>query len=239
MSAIPVPVPSEALPRAAEPLESLAAEFIRHLALERKASCHTVQAYRISLVIALEFFRGKLPAGEPPRAGQLSARLSREFLAWLGERGYAAGSIVSRMSALRAFAKFLVREGALARNPTEGLCLPRPGRRLPRLLGAGDVGRLLEAPPADTRLGARDKAILETLYSAGLRVSELTGLDVEDLDLGAGVCKVRGKGDHQRLGYLGGPALAALRAWLPTREVLAARRAGPQPACSSTARARG
>jgi integrase/recombinase XerC len=115
----------------------------------------------------------------------------------------------------------LCRQGVLASNPAAGLRGPRQEKRLPHFVARDDMLRLLAAPPADTPLGLRDRALLETLYSAGLRVSELTGLDVADVDLGEGAATVRGKGKRERLAMLGPPAVEAIRTWLPAREALA------------------
>src|SRR5207302_1826876 len=107
---------------------------------------------------------------------------------------------------------------------------PRQDRKLPHFVQRDDMLRLLATPPADEPLGVRDRAILETLYSAGLRVSELTGLDVDDVDLDGGLATVRGKGRRDRLAMLGPPALAAGRLGLGQRAVIVARRSRPQPA---------
>jgi integrase/recombinase XerC len=117
----------------------------------------------------------------------------------------------------------------LAANPADGLRSPRQERKLPHFLSEQDLARLLEMPPADTVLGVRDRAILETLYSAGVRVGELTGLNLADVDLDSGLATVRGKGKRERLALLGPPALAALRRWLAQRETVSPR-ARSQPA---------
>src|SRR5207244_6548291 len=131
--------------------------------------------------------------------------------------------------AARAWLRHLHRQVRLTRNPRDGLRGPRQDKRLPHFLPAPDVERLIAAP-TPTPLGVRDRAILETLYSAGLRVSELVGLNLDDLDLGDGLATVRGKGRRERLALLGGPAKAAVEDWLQAREALTAGRARPQPA---------
>jgi integrase/recombinase XerC len=212
-------------------LDESLAEFLRHLALERNASAHTVKSYREDLTQALEFFRARARAGgRAPTPDLLTARLLRAHLAWLSERGYAKSTVARRLAAVRSWCRFLCRRGVLAADPAAGLRGPRRDRTLPHFVGLEDVRRLLEAPPADTPLGLRDRAILETLYSAGLRVGELTGLAVDDLDLEGGTLTVRGKGRRERLGLLGPAAAAALRRWLAARPALGGPRAAAQPA---------
>jgi integrase/recombinase XerC len=211
-------------------MEEALAEFLRHLAVEKNASAHTVKSYREDLTQALEFFRTKLPPGTAAKPAQVSARLLRAYLAWLHEQGYAKSTIARRAAAVRSWCRFLCRQGTLTSNPADGLRTPRQDRKLPHFLGAADLTRLLAAPAADTPLGVRDRAILEVLYSAGLRVSELTGLNLDDLDLPDGLATVRGKGRRERLALLGEPARVAVAEWLRQREALAARRSRPQTA---------
>jgi integrase/recombinase XerC len=210
-------------------MEEALAEFLRHLALERNASAHTVKSYREDLTQAIEFFRTRL-AEKSPRPQQMTTRLLRAHLAWLSEQGYARSTIGRRLAAVRSWCRFLCRQGTLSANPALGLRGPRQDKKLPHFVSREDMARLLETPPAGTPLGLRDRAILETLYSAGLRVSELTGLDVGDVDLNEGVAMVRGKGRKERLALLGPPAIVALTCWMPQREALAGARAAGQPA---------
>jgi integrase/recombinase XerC len=197
-------------------MEEALAEFLRHLALEKNASEHTVKSYREDLTQALGFFRERLgkQSLEPDR---LTTRLLRAYLAWLHEQRYAKTTVARRLAAVRSWCRFLCRQGTLEANPADGLRGPRQDKKLPHFLSQADLLRLLEAPPADHPLGLRDRAILETLYSAGLRVSELTGLNLEDVDLDSGLATVRGKGKRERLALLGPPALAALNDWLACR----------------------
>ena len=210
-------------------MEEALAEFLRHLALERNASAHTVKSYREDLTQAIEFFRTRL-ADKSPRPQQMTTRLLRAHLAWLSEQGYARSTIGRRLAAVRSWCRFLCRQGTLSANPALGLRGPRQDKKLPHFVSREDMARLLETPPAGTPLGLRDRAILETLYSAGLRVSELTGLDVGDVDLNEGVAMVRGKGRKERLALLGPPAVEAIARWIPEREALAGARAASQPA---------
>jgi integrase/recombinase XerC len=203
-------------------MEEAVAEFLRHLGVEKNASAFTVKSYREDLTQAIEFFRGRLPA-DRLRPDQVTTRLLRAYLAWLHEQGYAKSTIARRVAAVRSWCRFLCRQGVLTVNPADGLRGPRQDKNLPHFLGADVLTRLLEAPPADSLLGLRDRAILETLYSAGLRVGELTGLNRDDLDLDSGMVTVRGKGKRERLALLGRPALTAVQNWLEARAALGPR----------------
>jgi integrase/recombinase XerC len=203
-------------------MEEALAEFLRYLALEKNASAHTVKSYREDLTQALDFFRSRLAQDAPPT--RLTTRVLRAYVAWLHEQGYAKTTTARRLSAVRSWCRFMCRQGTLAANPADGLRGPRQEKKLPHFLGETELLRLLEAPPGDTPLGLRDRAILETLYSAGLRVSELTGLNLGDVDLDSGLATVRGKGKRERLALLGAPALVALKTWLGQRAVVLGKR---------------
>jgi integrase/recombinase XerC len=210
-------------------MEEALAEYLRHLALEKNASAHTVKSYREDLTQALDFFRTRL-SDQSFQPGALTTRLLRAHLAWLSEQGYSRSTIARRLAAIRSWCRFLCRQGVLAANPALGLRGPRQEKRLPHFVSREDMARLLATPPADTPLGRRDRAILETLYSAGLRVSELTGLDVADVELSEGVARVCGKGRKERLALLGPPAVEAIEHWLAQRQALAGARAASLPA---------
>ena len=198
------------------------AEFLRHLALERNASAHTVKSYREDLNQALEFFRNR-PEGHALQPAQITTRLLRAYLSWLHQQGYAKTTVARRVAAVRSWCQFLCRRGILESNPAAALRGPRQDKKLPHFLSEKDLARLLATPAADKPLGIRDRSILETLYSAGLRVSELTGLNLDDIDLDNGLATVRGKGKRERLALLGPQALRALQTWLVQRENMAAR----------------
>jgi integrase/recombinase XerC len=212
-------------------MQEALAEFLRHLALEKNASAHTVKSYREDLTQAVAFFQERLGAQAGPE--RLTSRVLRAYLVWLHEQGYAKSTVARRVAAVRSWCRFLCRQGTLTGNPADGLRSPRQDKKLPHFLSAADLGRLLESPAADGPQGLRDRAILETLYSAGLRVSELTGLDVGDLDLDAGVALVRGKGKRERLVLLGPHAQEAVGRWLDARGGAAAARAGARKAAAA------
>lgn len=199
-------------------MDQALADFLRHLGLERNASAHTVKSYREDLTQAVAFFRERVGPNVGP--DQVTTRLLRAFLAWLHDQGYARATISRRIAAVRSWCRFLCRQGALEKNPADGLRGPKLDRKLPHFLNKADVERLLAAPPAGTALGLRDRAILETLYSAGLRVSELVGLELDDLDLADGVATVRGKGKRERLALVGDAAREAISRWLVARTAL-------------------
>ena len=138
----------------------------------------------------------------------------RAYLAELGGRGMARGRVVRKVSTVHTFYRYLLREGALARDPLSGVRPPKRERRLPRVLEPAEVTALVEAPGADDAYGLRDRAILELLYGGGMRVAELVSLDLTSLDLREGRLRVLGKGRKERLVLLGEPALAALRRYL-------------------------
>lgn len=200
-------------------LEQGLAEFLTHLGLEKNASDKTVKSYREDLTQALAFARDKLKKNHVDPA-DWTTRLLRGFVAWLHEQGYAKSTVARRLAAVRSFGKFLCRQGVLTENPAKSVRGPRQERKLPHFLTVVEVQKLLAAPPPADWIGRRDRAILETLYSAGLRVSELVALDVLDADLNDGVVTVRGKGKKERLALLGPQALKAIGGWIDDRTAI-------------------
>ena len=189
--------------------------FLRYLRAERNASPLTVKSYREDL----NHFREFLGKDQDPSPQTLSTPVLRGYLVALHEQGYSAATIARRLATLRSFFRFGQREGWVEGNPAKPLRNPRRGRRLPHVLTTEEVEKLLNAPPAEGFQGLRDRAILETLYSAGLRIGELVGLCDGDLDLKAGVIRVRGKGKRERLALLGPYAVRALRKYLAVRKI--------------------
>ena len=154
-------------------MEERIADYLRHLSLEKNASAYTVKSYREDLTQAMEFFRDRLGTSTP-EAAQVTPRVLRAHLAWLHEQGYAKATISRRLAAVRSFLRFLCRQGELQSNPGDALKGPRHHRELPHFLSRADVEKLLDAPVALLPLGVRDRSILETLYSTGVRVGELS-----------------------------------------------------------------
>jgi len=205
------------------------AEFLRHLGLEKNASDHTVKSYREDLTQAVEFFRTQ-SSGHSLSLAKITPRLIRAYMAWLHDQGYSRSTVARRLAAVRSWLRFLCREGRMGQNPAQGLRGPRQEKQLPHFLQPDDLTRLLNAPPANSPLGIRDRAILEILYSAGLRVSELVGLNLDDFDADSGLVTVRGKGKRERLAILGPPSRKAFETWLETRPQLTAKNSKPNPA---------
>jgi integrase/recombinase XerC len=181
------------------------AAYASHLRVERHASPHTIRAYLGDL---RQFF-ALAGAARPER---VRAGTIRHWLRALDGRAERA-SIGRKLAAVRGLFRFLVDTGRLARDPTLGIVTPKTRRPLPAHLTLDEIDRLLVAPPGDRLLGVRDRAILELLYSAGLRVSELVGLDWDRLDAVTGCVRVLGKGGRERVVPVGRPALRALAAY--------------------------
>jgi integrase/recombinase XerC len=209
-------------------MQSAVAQFLRYLAIERNASALTVKSYREDLTALLEYMEqlyGRLP--EPREVTPLDLR---GYVSALHDAGYAKTSVARRLASMRTYFKFCQREGWADANPARPLRNPRPDRKLPHFLTTDEIARLLETPPATTAPGLRDRAILETMYSAGLRVSEVVGLNEGDLDEENELVRIRGKGRKERLSPLGSYALRAIRKWL-TKRVLSPKE--PQGAAAT------
>jgi integrase/recombinase XerC len=200
-------------------MQTAIARFLQFLRVERNASTLTIKSYREDLAALTAHLAERY--GSPPEPGGLTTLDLRGYISGLHEQGYAKTTIARRLASLRSFFRFGQREGWTKTNPAKPLRNPRKSRSLPHFLSSADLGKLLEAPPANKPMGLRDRAILETLYSAGLRVSELVGLNDGDLDFTAGILRVRGKGKRERLSPIGSFAAKALGRWLKVRTVSA------------------
>lgn len=195
--------------------ESAIIQFLRYLKNERNASELTIKSYREDLTILNGYFIESM--GRSPKPGNITPLDLRGYVAALHEAGYAPTSISRRLASLRSFFKFAQREGLADSNPAKPLRNPRKQRKLPHFLTNDEIGKLLSAPKKTEMMGLRDAAMLETLYSAGLRVSELVGINLNDLDLEDGLVRVRGKGKKERLAPLGSYAVKAINSWLRRR----------------------
>lgn len=203
------------------------ARFLQYLCVERNASDLTIKSYREDLAM-LAGYLAEAYGGECPGPGEITVLDLRGYVAALHESGYSKSTIARRLASLRSFFRFGQREGWAKTNPAKPLRSPRKGRSLPHVLSAEELGRLLEAPPSGEPLGLRDRALLETMYSAGLRVSELVGISDADLDFRAGLIRVSGKGRRERMAPIGSYAVGALRLWLRARELNPHEPAGPE-----------
>lgn len=192
-------------------------KFLQHLRVERGASEHTLKSYREDLFALAEYLRDEQE--NCPAPANISVFDLRSYVSALHEAGYARSTIARRLASLRSFFRFGQREGWAKHNPATALRNPRKTRHLPHFLTTDEVGKLLSAPPKSESLGLRDRAILETLYSAGLRVSELVGMNDGDMDMESGVVRVRGKGRRERLAPIGSFATRALGDWLAVRKL--------------------
>lgn len=191
-------------------------QFFNYLEAGRGASPHTIKNYGVDLREFFGFLNGK-------KLAEVDPLLIRSFLAHLKSRGHSKSTLSRKLAALRSFFKFLARENQLHSNPVLGISTPKRDKKLPHFLDLNEVTNLLEAPACQTWEGKRDRSILETLYSSGLRVGELVGLNRGDIDLFGGLVKVRGKGKKERIVPVGEKALHAIRDYL---ESLSARPKG-------------
>ena len=193
-----------------EPSKFRAEQYAEHLNFERGLSPLTVSAYgrELERFITFAVMKGR---NDPSSVG---ADDVRDYVFHLGDVGLGSSSVSRAQSALRTYFSFLMEEGVLESDPTEGLQSPRIARPLPEVLDGAAVAALLEAPRLDSSVHWRDRAILEFLYATGVRVSELVGLLLTNLDLEEGLCTVFGKGSKERMVPLGRPACAALSRYL-------------------------
>ena len=212
--------------------------FLDYLESQRNSSSHTVRSYTTDLTQFCRF----LSAYDDPKThvGELDAErladiellapasltdrilavvplMVRAYLAMMRNSGYSKATIARKLAALRSYYKFLVRRGQLDASPASVIRTPRQDKRLPKCLDLEQVEKLLAAPDAGALLGARDRAILETIYSAGLRISEVVSLNLEDLDELSETLRIRGKGKKERLAPLGSHALRAIRHYMDLR----------------------
>jgi integrase/recombinase XerC len=212
--------------------------FLDYLKLERHFSDYTVKSYGADLIQFAQYIAGEVgrPAGAEPAAkltneqvDQLQAKCEpltiREFLAYLYGQNYTKSTTARKLATLRSFFKFLIRRGTVSVNPLSTIRTPKQDKRLPKCLDLEQVQKLLDAPGDGDLLAARDKAMLEILYSSGIRVSELVELEMADLDLTEGVLRVKGKGRKDRLTPIGSQAIKAVQRYFELR--------GQEPKCQT------
>ena len=181
--------------------------FLHHLEHERNLSPETVRAYRNDLEQLCEYFKVEVIQN----LTELDNHQVREYLQHLNDKGYSKTTVVRKLAAIRSYFKYLKREGISDKNPFESVRTPRVERNLPHFLTVKEILKLLATPSTETARGLRDRAILETLYSTGLRVSELTALNWEDVDERQGVLRARGKGKKERIVPIGSYSIEAIK----------------------------
>ena len=202
-------------------MEQLVTQFLEHLRYERNVSAHTLRNYRIDLE---QFFDYLAPPDtqskkrKTPELQQIDHLTIREWLSSLHSAQKQKSSIARKLAALRTFFQFLVREGLLELNPAKLVSTPRQEKKLPKHLSVEEAVRFIESPDSDTDLGKRDRAMLELMYATGVRVAELTTMNIGDIDFHNQLIRVTGKRRKQRIVPFGEPAAEALRAYLRVRE---------------------
>lgn len=206
-------------------------DFLDYLKLERHFSDYTVRSYGADLAQFSGFLAGDIGFSyggkerledETPLDDRLtgcSQDTVRQFLAYLYGQNYTKSTTARKLATLRSFYKFLIKRGRATESPLVGIRTPKQEKRLPKCLDLDEVQRLLEAPDETDILGCRDKAMLEVLYSSGIRVSELVDLAIGDIDLEEGILRVRGKGRKDRLTPIGSQAIIAVRKYMVMRSV--------------------
>ena len=199
------------------------ADFLDHLRLNENASAHTVRAYDSDLSQFITFVAAHLNRRRPDLVAADFNHLNiRAFLGDLHKRGNTRASAARKLAAIRTFGKYLRREGAIEGDPAALVGTPRREQRLPAHLAEAEMSRLLDMPDISSPLGRRDRAILELFYASGLRLSELVGVGLEDVNLSGRVVRVLGKGGKERIVPFNRSTEAAIRAWLKDREDIAA-----------------
>lgn len=184
--------------------------FIAYLQYEKGASPYTIKNYGAEIQEFIDFAAGEDATDWPA----VDVPLIRRYLLWLSGRNLAQASIARRLSELRSFGQYLVRNGEIAQNPFRQVSLPKLPERLPRYLEYAEVLAMLRVPDVSTPAGLRDRAILEVMYASGIRVSEVVGLNVGDYEREEARVRVWGKGAKERIAFLGEPACRALDAYI-------------------------
>lgn len=194
-------------------MERYIGKFLRYLEIEKNYSPHTLLNYRLDLEDFHKFIGDKT-------VESVDYLALRRYLAFLKGKNMTNRTMGRHLSSLRSFFKFLTREGCVKVNPLASVSSPRTDKHLPSCMTEAEVARLIEsaipAGPGDAR-GMRDRAILETFYSTGMRISELAGLHIDDIDIFSGIAKVMGKGKKERIVPIGEAAISAIRSYLDTR----------------------
>jgi integrase/recombinase XerC len=193
-------------------MEAAVRAFITFLEVERRASSETIRAYHSDLRQFLSYLSQTHPTtGSALRPEDVDALMIRGYLAWLDRQREMKSSLARKLATLRSFYKFLAREERVGLNPAAEVRTPKQPQPLPRVLTKDDANALMEFPEGDSLRAVRDRAILETLYSTGARVSELVGVNEDDLNLTEGLVRLRGKGRKERIVPIGAVAVEAIQ----------------------------
>ena len=202
-------------------MEDYIDQFLTYLEVERNYSRNTVANYRVDL---LDFKKFLIRLNDSqPSIGEIDHLAIRGYLGDLQERQLSRSTVLRKLSTLRSFFRYLARRGYLDTDPTSALATPKVRRKLPEFLELSEVEALLSAPDTKTIVGLRDQAILELLYSTGMRVGELLALNLPDMDRQSALVKVRGKGKKERILPVGRTAMTALDNYLARRYELSSR----------------
>jgi len=191
-------------------MEHQLSNYMNHLSAEKNASPYTLRNYRREIGEFLDFCKGK----QISEWDRVDKDVVRDYLAWLNGENYAKASVARRLSELRSFCRYLMREKVLLANPFDTVSAPKLPKRMPRFLSGEEVKNLLASPEPSDPQGMRDRAILELLYAAGMRVSELVNLNLADMDSTKAQIKVLGKGNKERLVLIGKPAMRAVLSYI-------------------------
>jgi integrase/recombinase XerC len=184
--------------------------FIAFLRAEQRASPETLRNYTSDLRQLHKFLLSRRLVAAPVDPASLSSDAVRAYLQWLDQRGGKPASLARKLAAVRSFYRYLTRQGLVDRNPVEGMRTPKQPKSLPRVLTKDDAGALMTFPAGQTMGSLRDRALLETLYSTGARVSELVALDLADIHTAEGLVRLEGKGRKERIVPIGDVALDAI-----------------------------
>src|SRR6476620_198946 len=204
-------------------MKSELADFLEHLRLNENASAHTVRAYESDLSQFVTFVASHLNRRRPDLTALDFTHLHiRAFLGDLHKRGNSRSSAARKLAAIRTFGRYLRREGAIEGDPAALVGTPKREQRLPAHLAEAEMSRLLDMPDRTAPLGRRDRAIMELFYASGLRLSELVGLGLEDVNLSSRVVRVLGKGGKERIVPFNRTTEGALRDWMRDREEIVA-----------------
>ncbi len=185
--------------------------FVTYLDIERGASQETIRSYQSDLQQFVKFLKTHSSSDPSPTPKSVDALTIRGYLKWLDDKGEKKSSLARKLSTLKSFFRFLVHENRVEANPALQVRSPRQSQRLPKVLTKDDASTLMETPQGQNLTSTRDRAILETLYSTGARVSELVGLDWKDLNLQSGIARLQGKGKKERIVPIGDVAIEALQ----------------------------